>query len=162
MKKLLTLVLFLPLIGCGGDSESSDALTDLVTTVIQDSDEDDYQKAEYRFYGIFAGSTGEGNSGVFSEFIIDNSENRFTSVTIAGSYSRFTFRQGDFSKVSNAFSSDVIEYDIDLDILITDTSYENNIGSRFHFNYDRQATFSWDINGTQRKKHLRNLHRYWM
>jgi hypothetical protein len=92
MKILVVPILTISLFGCGGGGESDDSLLDLATTVIQESDEDDYKKSEYRFYGVFTGSTGEGASSVSTEFIIDDSLSSFTSIIIAGSLERFKFK----------------------------------------------------------------------
>ena len=154
MKNVVLSVFALSLFGCGGGSDSDDSLLNTVATVVQESDEDDYKKSEYRFYGLFAGSSGEDQNEIFSEMIIDNSQTRFTSITVADGFREFNFKQGSFSKNAATFLSDIVEYDIDIDILITGVSNENNIGSRFHFNYDKQSEFQWSINGSQKDSTL--------
>lgn len=142
------------LYGCGGGSDSDNSLLDTAITVVQESDEDDYKKSEYRFYGLFAGVTGEGTSNVSGEIIVDNSTQTFASVTIAGSFENFKFRQGQFSKSESTFSSDSLVYEIDEDISLISLSREEDIGSRFHFNYETQTDFDWSINGSGRESSL--------
>lgn len=144
MKNVVLSVFALSLLGCGGGSDSGNSLLDTVTTVVQESDEDDYKKSEYRFYGVFTGSTGEGASSVVTEFIIDDSSSSFTSIIIAGSLERFKFKKGTFTKAQDEFTSNSTVYSIDEDFASIEST---DIGYRLHFNYESEEPFLWSING---------------
>ena len=150
MKILVVPILTISLFGCGGASDSDDSLLNTVTTIVQESDEDDYKKSEYRFYGLFYGSSGEENSLTISTFIVDNSTQKFTSI-VAGS--NFVYRQGTFNKDNLDFVSSTNTYNIDNEITLYDSS-ENDIGERFHFNYTEQSQYVWSISGTDRNSFL--------
>lgn len=138
--KISLLLLFTFLFtGCGGGS-SGDSLGELVTTVIQDRDEDDYLRGIYNPYGIFM------DTEVRNLFIIDENSGEFTArylsggVFVTGEYYNDSSSNDRYGTISD--SAKFFELDSETNEF---TPVDGDIGLILRYNLTETSSFSWEI-----------------
>ena len=149
-KHLILIPLAGSIISCGGGS-GSEPSDNILTTIVTEQDEDDYKKNEYAPYGLFFGGISSTSSDGSNITIIDEASDIFTSLlAYDGSIS---FVTGEYYKDStNAMlygtsNNGAKFYSIDSD-LYDRILFDEDIGNRFHFNFDALTRFSWLLETT--------------